>query len=165
MTRARFSGAAQALHGGERGHDEEAAADRDGDEFEQRHEALVGGEELPARRRRRLDEIPVKVQASARLATPMTTPPSGTTAIFGRWWLQRAASSEPIATPIAKTSMNSVLTFSVPPIVCVTIGREQRKRHRAGEPEPGDDQRAVPDARVGSRLGDQMTASRSRDSW
>ncbi len=42
--------------------------------------------------------------------------------MFGRWWLQRAASSEPMATPMAKTSMNSVLTFSTPPIDCVTTG-------------------------------------------
>ena len=66
--------------------------------------------------------IPVRLQAKARQQTPMMTPPSGTRARLGRTWLSRAASIEPMATPIAKTSMKSVLTFSMPPMTWVTTG-------------------------------------------
>src|ERR1700731_3678039 len=66
--------------------------------------------------------IPARLQARARQQTPMMTPPSGTKARLGRTWLSRAASSEPMATPIAKTSIKSVLTFSIPPMTWVTTG-------------------------------------------
>jgi len=44
------------------------------------------------------------------LQMPMTRPPSGTSARLGLTWLRRAANNDPIATPIANTSMQSVLT-------------------------------------------------------
>ncbi len=87
--------------------------------------------------------------------TPIRMAPSGTRARFGLPWLARAASPEPIAMPITKVVRpERHHAFGAADMV-LDQGRQQRQRHRADQPEPGDDVRAAPQPLVAPELAQQ----------
>ncbi len=107
MMRARVGRRGPGLHGGERRHHEQAAAEGEQEEVGQHAEAAKRGRE-----RRRVTSLPSEVvaiaQARSRPIRPITMAPIGTSARLGRTWLSCAANSEPAAMPIANTARHSV---------------------------------------------------------
>ena len=154
MTRARLSAARPALHRGERRHDEEAAADRDADEFQQDDEALGGrreGEPVDVVALDDADQAPGEREA----ADAHDDAAERHERQIGAHMAQRAR--EQRADRDADREHQHAQRVDVLRAAddLRDDRRQQRQRHGAGEPEPGDDQRAVPDALVGLGVADQ----------
>ncbi len=98
---------------------------------------------------------PCALQASASMNAAIMKPPIGTTARLGLKWLARAARPEPTATPTANRTRQSVKTVLGAADDIADEGRQHRERHGADQPEPGNDQRAVPQTLLRLEIADQ----------
>ena len=93
--------------------------------------------------------------AMSRQKIAISAAPSGTSARLGCSRDALAATKEPSATPMAKTVRHRLITYSLPLKAICTRRRQERDRHEADEPEPGDDHGADPKPPIDAQARDQ----------